>query len=161
VLLPNPPWNQDLHSQAWSECFDTARADHVELVNHDPEDRICGPRTKSMTVHFRDLPLEDDGQPFNFSIDMGRFLTNHVALLDLAQLTLIGVPRLADMTDAGTPKSASDIFAEVANSMRWRMKDRRDDGNLEDLKITNQPDTSSNGVASAISRIYKQSDYEE
>jgi hypothetical protein len=162
VLLPNPYADEeDTYSEAWVGCFDTVRADHVELVNYDPEDSICGPRAKSVTVYFRDLPLGDDGQPISAPVDMKYFLNHGVALRDLAQLTLVGIPRLGDVTNAGAPKSVNDVYEDIGHSLRWVMEARLEHGNQEDLKITVQPDTSSNGVASAISRIYKQSDYEK
>jgi hypothetical protein len=167
ILSPTPFRDNASYDSAryWSDCLTTLQADHVQLVDRLPDIYLASPRaTYSMTVYYKDSLLGDDGKSTKPLINtecMQHFCDSHSSFIDLQHLTLIGLPRLGDVTDAGTPESVTDIHDNLAKSVSWVMVLRRRYGNSEDLKITVQPDSSSEGVASAISRTYTPPDVDE
>ena len=164
IILPTSAPDPVAYEDAtyWGDCFETLQADHVELVDHLPDDNLHCPRAKSsLTVYFKKSLLGDDGEPFKTRSNMGYLLNHCDSFIDVPHIRLVGLPRPGDVTDAGLAKSAEDFHDEIAMCWRGMMETRKDNGNLEDFKITIQPDTTSEGVESAISRIYKQPEDEE
>jgi hypothetical protein len=77
--------------------------------------------------------------------------------LRLEHLKLIGMPSSRDGAFLDLAEIVAHVFSTIRPYMLRVMQIRQEDGNMDDLKVTIQPDSSPEGVLAAVSRIYKQS----
>jgi hypothetical protein len=158
IVLPTPLSSEIVYinHHCWEDIFSTLEADNVEMVNLSGWTAGKVPcSTSSLVLNFRETRPEHDE---NLDIDCTcHVLFNGCApLLGIEYLKLVGMPDPRDGTALDLDDTVARSYLIMEPYMRRCMQIRQEDGNMDDLKVTIQPDSSPEGVLAAVSRIYKQ-----
>jgi hypothetical protein len=158
IVLPTPLPSEIVYTDhdCWDDVFSTLKADHVEMINLSgwtAGNVTCG--TSSLVLNFMGIRPEHDG---NLDTDSTcfRLFDGCAPLLGLEYLKLIGMPGPRGGTALEPTQSVARSYSIMEPSIRRCMQLRQEGGNMGDLKVTIQPDSSPEGVLRAVSRTYKQ-----
>jgi hypothetical protein len=159
IVLPTPPRGEFWYSDhdLWEEMFCRLKADHVEIVNLSGWSADEVPRGgSSLTLKFMKPRPKIDDQLTTLETCYSLF-NGYRPHLRLEHLKLIGMPSSRDGAFLDLAEIVAHVFSTIRPYMLRVMQIRQEDGNMDDLKVTIQPDSSPEGVLAAVSRIYKQS----
>ena len=148
-----------------SSCAKHLRADHIHFFDYVIGTRGPTPRASySLTVHFRDCRAEElvgrdedeNGLHAISEESLVAFFDPPEPFIDIRELKLIGVPSTLACPLIENPSTHDELLQDLAyylvdDIMDVRLKHR----NFNDLKITIQSDSSPEGEATAVSRIFK------
>jgi hypothetical protein len=140
----------------WEDIFCTLEADNVEMINLPGWTAGKAPYgTSSLVLNFRETRPEHDE---NLDIDStcSQLFHGCAPLLGLKYLKLVGMPDPRDGTALDLDDTVARSYLIMEPYMRRCMQLRQECGNMGDLKVTIQPDSSPEGVLAAVSRTYKQ-----
>jgi hypothetical protein len=163
IVLPDRPAARldAFANSGWMPYFQKLRADHVELVNFSRGDGIPV-ATTSLIINFRQW---DD---INSTDRLTRLDTNLAALShDLASfaqvehLQFVGLYGPSDVNDSGLPIDNMEAMDYIASEMEGVMQIRAHTGNVNNLKFTIRSDMTPEGSAAAVTRILKQSEFDQ
>jgi hypothetical protein len=163
INLPDPPAARlnSFANSSWMSYFQDLRADHVEVLNYSRGDGIPV-ASLSLIINFRQW---DHVNPVD---RLTRLDTNLHALSDdlfsmaqIEHLQFVAIYGPSDVNDSGLPIDNMEAMEYIASEMEGVIQTRAHTGNMNDLKFTIRSDMTPEGGASAVTRILKQSEFDQ
>ena len=148
-------FRDESYQTSWTPCFQRLHADHIELI-----DMVYGDgmpfASLSLTIHFSGWVQVDDTHYEESDLD-SNFQTldrDSQALHDIEHLKLVGFAGPVDHDETANPHDMTEAMDLVLGELEdiaglWP------EGKTRDLKVTIQSDTSAEGEAGAVSRIFE------
>jgi len=156
VYFDESDFRDETYQETWTPCIKKLQADHIELF-----DMIYGDglpfASLSMTIHFSLWAQHGPSKSVPNALDSNfQTLDRDTDNLDeITHLKLVMFGGKVDRLAAGRPHDMTQIMDSALPDLEIMVERSFGNGRTKPLKITIQSDTSAEGKAGAVSRVFK------